>query len=133
MTTDINDNFDENTSITALTHKVESLNSTLEAKVDKLDVKLYKFDKRLNELEEQCESKLEELDADLDEKADISKLEELCAAVRKLEKSKQEHDKTEVMRESYDKRFNALVHGLPKDPQNLGETHFKLLRTFTNL
>ena len=38
MTSDINDKFSEIlSSITALTHKVESLNSNLEAKVDKLD------------------------------------------------------------------------------------------------
>ena len=128
MTSDINDKFSEIlSSITALTHKVVSLNSNLEAKVDKLVSKLDKFDKRLNELEEQCKSKLEQLDDNLDEKTDNCELEELRAAVQKLEKSKQEHDKMEVMRESYDKRFNVLNYGLPEDPQNVWETPLQTL------
>ena len=128
MTSDINDKFSEILScITALTHKVESLNSNLEAKVDKLDSKLDKFDKRLNELEEQCKSKLEQLDDNLVEKADNCELEELGAAVQKLEESKQEHDKMEFMRESYDKRFNVLIHGLLEDPQNVWETPLQTL------
>ena len=109
------------------------MNSTLEAKVDKGDLKLDKFDKRLNELEEQCKSKLEELDVNLDEKADISELKELRAAVKNLEKSKQEYDKAEVMRESHDKRFNALIHGLPDDSQKVWKPHFNLLCPFINL
>ena len=33
----------------------------------------------------------------------------------------------EVMRESYDKRFNVLIHGLPEDPQNVWETPLQTL------
>ena len=33
----------------------------------------------------------------------------------------------EVVRESYDKRFNVLIHWLPEDPQNVWETPLQTL------
>ena len=119
-------------SITLLSEKIETMEPTLTKKVDQLDLKLEKISTRISKLEEHCETKFEEIDEELNAKADTRELEELRALVKKLERSAEEQKILEVMRESYDKRFNVLIHGLPEDYLTLGKPHFKPLGSFIN-
>ena len=114
-------------SITLLSEKIETMESILTKKVDQLDLKLEKISIRISNIEEHCETKFEEIDEELNAKADTKELEELRALVKKLERSAEEQKISEVMRESYDKRFNVLIHGLPEDPLNSWETPFQTL------
>ena len=114
-------------SITLLSEKIETMESTLTKKVDQLDLKLEKISTRISKLEEHCETKFEEIDEELNAKADTRELEELRALVKKLERSAEGQKISEVMRESYDKRFNVLIHGLPEDPLNSWETPLQTL------
>ena len=60
-------------------------------------------------------------------KADKTEVEKLQARISKLEEVKKEQDKVLIMRESYEKRFNVLIHGIPVQEESAWETPLQTL------
>ena len=79
------------------------------------------MDTRLNNLKKNFDVKFKDIESELQRKASLFELNELKERIVQLEKDKQEQDCIAMMKESYEKRFNILLHGLPEIFGNVWE------------
>jgi len=102
----------------------EIINSieTLSNIVDKLDSKLTALDKRLDHIKETFNNKITEIEKRVENKADVDVIEELRQRLNVLENSHKSNEESAVMKESYEKRFNLLIHGITESVENVWET-----------
>ena len=70
------------------------------------------MDAQLDNLEKNFDVKFKKIENELQQKASLFELNELKERIVQLEKDKQEQDCFAIMKESYEKRFNILIHGL---------------------
>ena len=73
-------------------------------------------------LENLFQEKWDEIKSNQLLKADKAKVENLQARISKLEGLKKEQDKVLIMWESYEKRFNVLIHGILDQEESAWET-----------
>ena len=83
-----------------------------------LNLKIDSFNNRLNSFESKFESRIAEFDKKLEKTADVKSIDELKAKILILEKSQENYEKDMIMKESYDKRLNVLIHGVKEDVSN---------------
>ena len=114
-----------NDKLDKILHSVENL--TL--RIDKLEktIGLLSYGERLDELEGKFNTKFEEIDICLEDKAESSELEILQAKLATIEESIKEHERTAVMQESYEKRINILIHGIPEPNNSVWEIPIQTL------
>ena len=110
-----------------LSEKLDKLNSSLNEKVNKLDKKLDGVTCRLNVSKNLFQEKWDEIQSNQLLKADKTEVEKLQARISKLKDAKKEQDKVLIMRESYEKRFNVLIHGIPEQEESAWETPLQTL------
>ena len=113
------------------TEVTDKLNQVLKAvdkfnkRMDNLYSKLDDFNLRLVHLEDKFNAKFEEIETSVNSKADTKAVlatktnstdfEEIHDRLIKLEAQERERQTHAVMRESYEKRMNILIHGLPEN------------------
>ena len=109
----------------ALGQKLDSiLNSIviLTEKVNNFDSKLSTLGTRLDKIENTLSDKINKMENQMLEKADKSELEELrLRLLHVLEDLKKDQKASAVMKESYEKRLNILIHGVQESPGNAWE------------
>ena len=86
--------------------------ANISERLDKLDAKLEKFDRRITNLEHIVEEKIPKLQQELQAKVDNSTLKDLETRIRKIEQQQVNQLNKDIMQESYEKRFNLLIHGI---------------------
>lgn len=99
--------------------KLDSVVTAIErivTKLDAMDTKFDRLDKRLNVLETKLEQKCDQL-----EKAANYKFDKIEVRLNALEKAKSESETAALMQESYNKRFNILLHGIEEDKDSAWE------------
>ena len=72
----------------------------------------------MNLLEAEFVSRCKKIDDTINSKADKVMVSQLNDKVKLFENFKSNHEKTILMKESYDKRINVLIHGVQEDPDN---------------
>ena len=117
---------------TKLSEKIDKLDNTLNEKVSNLERKLDGVSARINSLDIICQEKWDEMQTCLNHKADNTEVERLHARIATLEEAKKEQDKASIIRESYEKRCNILIHGIPEPSENAWETPFQTLGQIQN-
>ena len=109
----------------ALGQQLDSiLNSivVLTEKVDNFDFNLSALGPRSNKIENTLSNKINKIENQLQEKADKSELEELRLRLLHVpENFKKDQEACAVMKESYEKRLNILIHGVQESPVNTWE------------
>ena len=110
-------------------HSVENL--TL--RIDKLEKTILSYGERLDELGGKSNTKFEEIDIRLEDKAETSELEILQAKLATIEESIKEQEGTAVMQESYEKRLNILMHGIPEPNNSVWESSIQTLGAIQNV
>jgi len=75
----------------------------------------------LDNLEAKFKCKFKIRGDELVSKADLSELEIMRERIEELERSKEEQERTAIMKESYEKRLNLLIHGLAENADNAWE------------
>ena len=100
--------------------------------IEKIDTKLDRINARIDELELKLEKKCEEIEEKLTLKANLKTVDGLQERIRFLEKFKDDHEKTLIMQESYDKRLNILIHGIEEDNDNVWEKRESTIEKFKN-
>ena len=98
----------------------DTLNKILSA-LNNLTEKVSNLDTRLDNLEKNFDVKCKKIENELQRKASLLELNELKERIVQVEKDKQEQDCLAIMKESYEKRFNILIHGLPEISCNVWE------------
>ena len=91
------------------------------------------MDTKLDNLEKNFDVKFKEIENELQRKASLFALNEMKERIVQLEKDKQEQDCLAIMKESYEKRFNILIHGLPEISGNVWAKPIETLEHVTNL
>ena len=91
----------------------DPLNKILSA-LNNLTEKVSNLDARLDSLENNFDVKFKKIENELQQKASLFELKELKERIAQLEKDKQEQDCLALTKESYEKTFNILIHGLPE-------------------
>ena len=79
------------------------------------------MDTRLDNLEKNFNVKFKEIENELQRKVSLFEFNELKERIAQLEKGKQEQDCLAIIKESYEKRFNILVHSLLEISSNVWE------------
>ena len=82
----------------------------IEEKISNIDSKIDAVSERLNLLEVKFENRSIEDDTILDTKADIDLIKQLNQKIILFEEFQQNYEKTLLMKESYEKRLNILIH-----------------------
>ena len=76
-------------------------------------------------LEAEFASKYKEIDDTLNSKADEVIVSQHNNKIKLLESFKSNYKKNILMKESYDKQLNVLIHGIQEDPNNVWEKREK--------
>ena len=116
-----------------LEKKLETIKrlNKIEEKISNIDSKIDVISERLNLLEVKFENKSKEVDTILDIKADIELIKQLNQKIISFEEFQLNNEKALLMKESYDKRLNILIHGIQEDNNNVWEKRQKkLLKNF---
>ena len=87
----------------------------VEQKVLKIDFKIDVVNEKLNLLEIKFENRSKEIYTILNTKADIDLIKQLNEKIKSFEKFQLNFKKALLMKESYDKRLNILIHGIQED------------------
>ena len=105
--------------------KLDSISNSivvLTEKVDNFDSNLAALGPRSNKIENTLNNKINKIENQLQEIADKSKLEELRLRLLHVpENFKKDQEASAVMKESYEKRLNILIHGVQESPVNKRE------------
>ena len=101
--------------------------SILTKRVDDFDKTLSSFGTRLDEIERKFNTKIEDLNNRVNSKADTSEIENLRSRIVCLENINKQLEANAVMKESYEKRFNILIHGIPENQESAWETPVQTL------
>ena len=96
----------------------ETLHKILSA-LNNLTEKVSDLDDGLDNLEKNFDVEFKEIENKLQRKASLFEFNELKERIVQLEKVKQEQDCLAIMKESYEKKFNILIHGLPEISGNI--------------
>jgi len=83
-----------------------------------IDAKLDSVSTRLDTLESNFKNKCDEIDELKNSKADSNVVDEFKGKIGLLENFKVNYEKAQIMKESYDKRLNVLIHGVKEDNNN---------------
>ena len=102
----------------------------IEEKISNIDSKIDAVSERLNLLKVKFENRSKEVDTILDTKADIVLIKQLNQKIIPFEEFQSNYEKALLMKESYDKRLNILIHGIQEDNNNVWEKREKLLKNF---
>ena len=94
------------------------------------DSKIDAVSERLNLLEVKFENRSKEVDTILDTKADIDLIKQLNQKIISFEEFQSNYEKALLMKESYDKRLNILIHGIQEDNNNVWEKREKTIEKF---
>ena len=105
---------------------------SLTTRMDTLESKVDSFSIRLHSLEETVNSKFEAIDRSLNDKVDFHVFDELLQRLTFLEDYKLAQERNAVMQESYEKRFNILIHGLEEKCDSAWETPDETLQIVHN-
>ena len=81
-------------------------------------------------LEAEFVSRCKKIDDTINSKADKVMVSQLNDKVKLFENFKSNHEKTILMKESYDKRINVLIHGVQEDPDNAWENRETTIEKF---
>ena len=117
-----------NVKLDKILHSVENL--TL--RIHKLEKTISNYGERLDELKCKLNTKFEEIDFRLEDEAETSELEILQAKLATTEETIKEQERTAVMPESYEKRLNILIHGIPEPNNNVWENSLQTLAAIQN-
>ena len=104
----------------------DSLNKILSA-LNNFTEKVSNLDARLDNLEKNFDLKFKKIENKFQQKASLFELNELKEKIVQFEKDKQEQDCLAIMKESFIKRFNILIHGLTVISGNIWEKSTKTL------
>ena len=102
----------------------------IEEKISNIDSEINAVSERLNLLEVKFENKSKEVDTILDTKADIDLVKQLSQKIILFEEFQSNCEKALLMKESYDKRLNILIHGIQEDNNNVWEKRVKTIEKF---
>ena len=106
--------------------KVLEAIATFTNRIDNLEKNMLNIGSRLDDLKKKFNGKLEDIDARLNFKADGNEIEELKNRVIVLEKANRQTEASAVMKDSYEKRLNILIHGIPETEKARGKPRLKL-------
>ena len=119
--------------MSSLDNKLDAILTAIEnlsTKIEKVENKIDNFETRLNEIESGLKARIDQLEANvnsLPSKEDYNNLEK---KINLLEHDLQNKAKVELMRESYSKRLNLLIHGL-EETKDAWETKSQIKTTLT--
>ena len=99
----------------------------IEEKISNINSKIDAVSERLNLLEVKFENRSKEVDTILDSKADIDLIKQLNQKIISFEEFQSNYEKALLMKESYDKRLNILIHGIQEDSNNVWEKREKTI------
>ena len=102
----------------------------IEEKILNIDSKIDAVSERLNLLEVKFENRSKEVDTILDTKADIDLIKQLNRKLISFQEFQSNYEKALLMKESYDKRLNILIHGIQEDNNNVWEKREKTIEKF---
>ena len=112
--------------------KVLEAISMLTSRIDNLEKTLLTVGARIDELEKKSNEKFEDIHICLNSKTDKDEVEELKIRLSILEEKNKQLETTAVMKESYEKRFNILIHGIPENSDNPWEAPIETLDRIHN-
>ena len=98
---------------------IRTLNK-IEEKISRIDSKIDVVSERLNLLEVKFENRSKEVDTTsiLDTKADVDLIKQLNKKIKLFEEFQLNYEKALLMKKSYHKRLNILIHGIKEDNNN---------------
>ena len=99
-------------------------------RLDAIEEKIDSFNNRLNSFESKFEAKIAEFDKKLEKTAEIESVDALKAKILILETFQENYKKDMIMKESYDKRLNVLIHGVKEDVSNAWEKREETMAKF---
>ena len=102
----------------------------IEEKISSIDSKIDVVSERLNLLEVKFENRSKEVDIILDNKADVDLIKQLNKKIKSFEEFQLNYEKALLMKESYHKRLNILIHGIKEDNNNVWEKREKTIKKF---
>ena len=102
----------------------------IEEKILNINFKIDAVSERLNLLEVKFENRSKEVDTILDTKSDIDLIKQLNQKIISFEEFQSNYEKSLLMKESYDKRLNILIHGIQEDNNNVWEKREKTIEKF---
>ena len=112
-----------------LDETIKRLNK-IEEKISNIGSKIDVVNERLNLLEVKFENRSKEVDNILDTKADIDLIKQLNQKIISFEEYQLNYEKAVLMKESYDKRLNILIHGIQEDNNNVWKKREKTIKKF---
>ena len=102
----------------------------IEEKISNIDSKIDAVTERLNLLKIKFENRSKEVDIILYTKADIDLIKQLNQKIISFEEFRSNYEKALLMKESYDKRLNILIHGIQEDNNDIWEKREKTIKKF---
>ena len=96
-------------------------------RMDSIDQRLVKLERRINDIEQASNARIAKIENQLTKK--INGLADIEKRLSILEKKEEKHQDESVMKESYEKRFNILIHGLEEDHSSAWESRQETLKT----
>ena len=84
----------------------------LSDKMEKVEARLCNFETRLEQIEDKFESKIKNLEAAVNDRVTKEELNAVLKRLAQLEEKTKTEEKNAIMRESYSKRLNLLIHGV---------------------
>ena len=100
---------------------------TLTKRLDAIDAKYETVNARINEVEEKFDAKLNEVEHQVKDKVCRNEFNHLENQFKKQIESVYEEN---LMKETYDKRLNLLIHGLEESERMLGKQKIRLPKSF---
>ena len=95
-------------------------------RMDSIDQRLVNLEGRMNDIEQASNARITKIENQLTKK--INGLADIEKRLSILEKEEKRQDES-VMKESYEKRFNILIHGLEEDHSSAWESRHETLKT----
>ena len=96
-------------------------------RMDSIDQRLVNLEGRINDIEQASNARILKIENQLTKK--INGLADIEKRLSILEKKEEKSQDESVMKESYEKRFNILIHGLEEDHSSAWETCQETLKT----
>ena len=110
--------------------KIDYNTKNIDVRISNIYKKLDNVSSRLDSLELEFETKCHEIDKMKISKAETASIKELKERIVFLETFKLNYENAKVMQESYDKRFNILVHDVKEDSANAWEKKDRNIEKF---
>ena len=110
---------------------IKKLNK-IEEKVSKTDSKIVVVSESSDLLDANFTYKRKEINTILNTKADIDLSKQLNEKTKSFKEFQLNYEKALLMKESYDKRLNILIHGIKQNSDNVSEKREKTIEKFPN-